>query len=66
MSNKEISMMLAMSAKKSQIDWQNTTPLKRSRILSNYKNLIEENIDVLAKLVSREHGKALMMLKDQL
>ena len=29
------------SSKKSQIEWAKTTPLKRSRILSNYKNLIE-------------------------
>ena len=59
MSNKEDFNDAIMSAKKSQIDWQNTTPLKRSRILSNYKNLIEENIDVLARLVSKEHGKTL-------
>ena len=26
-----------LSSKKSQISWSNTTPLKRSRILSNYK-----------------------------
>ena len=45
------------SSKKSQLDWQNTTPLKRSRILSNYKNLIEKNIDELASIVSKEHGK---------
>ena len=41
----------------SQIEWSNTTPLKRSRILSNYKTLIEKNIDELASLVSKEHGK---------
>ena len=47
------------SSKKSQFEWQNTTPLKRSRILSNYKNLIEKNIETLAKIVSEEHGKTL-------
>ena len=47
------------SSKKSQIDWANTTPLKRSRILSKYKNLIENNLEELAKLVSKEHGKTL-------
>ena len=26
------------SAKNSQIDWERTTPLKRSRVLSKYKN----------------------------
>ena len=39
------------------IEWQETTPLKRSRIISNFKNLIEENLDVLAEIVSIEHGK---------
>jgi len=39
--------------------WSNTTPLKRSRILSKYKELIEKNIENLAKLVSLEHGKTL-------
>ena len=47
------------SSKKSQIDWAKTTPLKRSRIISKYKNLIEENIQELAELVSTEHGKTL-------
>ena len=45
------------SSKKIQKQWFETTPLKRSRILSKYKNLIEDNIDELAKLVSKEHGK---------
>ncbi len=48
-----------LSSKKSQISWSNTTPLKRSRILSNYKTLIEKNIDELASIVSQEHGKTL-------
>ena len=47
------------SSKKNQIEWANTTPLKRSRIISKYKNLIENNIQELAELVSREHGKTL-------
>jgi len=48
-----------ISAKKAQKLWENTTPLKRSRILSKYKNLIEKNIDELAKIISIEHGKTL-------
>jgi malonate-semialdehyde dehydrogenase (acetylating) / methylmalonate-semialdehyde dehydrogenase len=39
--------------------WSNVTPLKRSRIISKYKDLIEKNIDELAKLVSIEHGKTI-------
>ena len=50
---------LINSSKQSQISWSNTTPLKRSRILSNYKNLIEKNLEELATLVSIEHGKTL-------
>ena len=40
-------------------EWSNFTPLKRSRILSKFKDLIEKNIDDLAKIVSIEHGKTL-------
>ena len=47
------------SSKKSQLEWANVTPLKRSRILSNYKVLIEKNLNELAEIVSREHGKTL-------
>ena len=57
-SNKDFDAVIH-SSKKSQIDWANTTPLKRSRILSNYKTLIESNITELAELVSKEHGKTL-------
>ena len=47
------------SSKKSQIEWESTTPLKRSRIISKYKTLIENNLNELAELVSIEHGKTL-------
>ncbi len=40
-------------------EWSNTTPLKRSRVISKYKDLIEKNVENLAKLVSSEHGKTL-------
>ena len=58
-SNKDDFINVIDSAKKSQIEWSNTTPLKRSRVLSKYKNLIEKNLDELAILVSKEHGKTL-------
>ena len=50
---------LIESSKKSSVDWAQTTPLKRSRIISKYKNLIEKNLNELAELVSIEHGKTL-------
>ena len=40
-------------------EWSKVTPLKRSRVLSKYKELIEKDINSLAKLVSEEHGKTL-------
>ena len=47
------------SSKKISKEWSNTTPLKRSRILSKYKDLIDSNIDKLAEIISKEHGKTL-------
>ena len=47
------------SSKKGLEEWSNFTPLKRSRILSKYKVLIEKNINELAPIVSMEHGKTL-------
>ena len=47
------------SAKKSFIEWSKIIPLKRSRVLSNYKKLLEDNKKELAILVSKEHGKTL-------
>tara|TARA_A100001011_G_scaffold323582_1_gene345569 strand:+ start:233 stop:1720 length:1488 start_codon:yes stop_codon:yes gene_type:complete len=47
------------SSKSAFNNWSNFTPLKRSRIISKFKELIEKNIDGLAKLVSSEHGKTL-------
>ncbi len=40
-------------------EWSTFTPLKRSRIINNFKGLVEKNIDEIAKLVSEEHGKTL-------
>ena len=39
--------------------WSLVTPLKRSRILSKYKEHIEKDIENLAKIISVEHGKTL-------
>jgi len=43
--------------------WSQVTPIKRARILFNYKNLIEKHIDELASLITREHGKTLLDAK---
>ena len=47
------------SSQKAFYDWSEITPLKRSRIITKYKEIIEKNIDILAALVSEEHGKTL-------
>ena len=59
LSNKEDFDEVINSSKNAFHEWSNTTPLKRSRILSKYKVLIEKNIEVLAKIISQEHGKTL-------
>jgi len=58
-SNREDLAITIKDSKKAQSEWSNITPLKRSRILSKYKDLIEKNITKLAKAVSSEHGKTL-------
>ena len=59
MSNEDDFKKTIQSSKKAFNIWSNTTPLKRSRVLSKYKNLIESNIELLASIVSSEHGKTL-------
>ena len=45
------------SSLKLKMNGQNRTPLKRSRIIARFKELIEKNINSLAELVCNEHGK---------
>eukprot|EP01037_Dinobryon_pediforme_P000185 gene185-186_t len=39
--------------------WRNTPPLKRARVMSKLKVLLEENADKIATLITAEHGKVL-------
>ena len=59
LSNNEDFLDTIKSSEKAFKEWSQVTPLKRSRIISKYKDLIEKNIEELAKLVSLEHGKTL-------
>ncbi|MDX1269271.1 MAG: CoA-acylating methylmalonate-semialdehyde dehydrogenase, partial [Oceanisphaera sp.] len=45
------------AAKGAFVDWSETTPLNRSRILFRFKMLLEERLDELAEVISAEHGK---------
>jgi len=47
------------AAKTALPEWSDTPPIQRARVLFKYKQLIEDNIDELADLVGREHGKTL-------
>ena len=37
--------------------WSATTPLRRARVLSRFKELLEQNAERLATIISAEHGK---------
>jgi malonate-semialdehyde dehydrogenase (acetylating)/methylmalonate-semialdehyde dehydrogenase len=39
--------------------WSETPPLRRARILFKFKELIEQNLESLARLITAEHGKVL-------
>ena len=39
--------------------WAGTTPLRRARVMFRFKDLIEQHLDELARLVTDEHGKVL-------
>ena len=56
MSNADDLNLALESSKNAFAEWSNFTPLKRSRVLSKYKEILEKNIELLAKIVSQEHG----------
>ena len=47
------------SSQKAFVNWSETTPLKRARVISKYKEILDKNVEVLAKIISEEHGKTL-------
>ena len=40
-------------------DWSQVPPVRRARVLFRYKQLLEDNLEELARLISTEHGKVL-------
>ena len=46
-------------AAKAQVEWAATNPQRRARVMMKLGQLINENMDALAELVSSEHGKTL-------
>ena len=57
-SNHEINLAVN-AAKKAFTTWSTTPAVRRARILFKFKELIEANIEELAKLVTIEHGKTI-------
>ena len=47
------------AAKKVQPEWAATNPQRRARVMFKFKNLLEDNMDELAALLSSEHGKVI-------
>ena len=47
------------AAVKAQAQWARVNPQRRSRVMFAFKTLVEEHMDDLAALLSREHGKVL-------
>ncbi len=45
------------AAQAAQPEWAATNPQRRARVMFNFKALIDANIDVLARMLSAEHGK---------
>jgi malonate-semialdehyde dehydrogenase (acetylating)/methylmalonate-semialdehyde dehydrogenase len=45
------------AAKRALPAWSDASPLKRARILFDFKRLLDEHHDALAAIITREHGK---------
>ncbi len=49
--------LAVQKAKKAFETWSNVTPIQRARIIFKYKEIIEKNSNLLAKMIVSEHGK---------
>ena len=47
------------AAKAAQPAWAALPPIRRARVMFRFKDLLEQNMDRLARMVSEEHGKTL-------
>jgi malonate-semialdehyde dehydrogenase (acetylating) / methylmalonate-semialdehyde dehydrogenase len=54
------------SAHKAFAGWAATTPLRRARILNRFLRILEDRIDELAEVITREHGKVLSDAKGEI
>ncbi len=57
-SSKQVEQAI-IGAKDAFIEWSQVTPMRRARVLFKFKDLLEQHIDELAAMVTKEHGKIL-------
>ena len=57
--NKNVVNVAVENSLKALESWSKTTPAKRASIMFNYKKLLEDNSNIIAELVSKEHGKTI-------
>ena len=63
-SNEEVARAVAV-AQAAFPKWAAATPLRRARVMHKFKELVEENIDELARVITNEHGKVLSDAKGE-
>ena len=59
LASKDIVKMAVESSLQAFDKWSKTTPITRARIFSKYKDLLVQNMNELAELVSKQHGKTI-------
>jgi len=57
LADRETVLMATASAEKAFPAWRNTPPLKRARVMSKLKVLLDQNAEKIAALLTEEHGK---------
>ena len=55
---KEINLAVE-SAKDGFLEWRNTPPPERSRVMMRYQELLKKNQEEIARILSKENGKTL-------
>jgi malonate-semialdehyde dehydrogenase (acetylating) / methylmalonate-semialdehyde dehydrogenase len=55
-SRQEVDAVVA-NAREAFRGWAHTTPLRRARVMYKFRELLEQNADRIAELITREHGK---------
>ena len=57
LTTKEEINLAVESAKNAFLDWRDTPPPERSRVMMRYQELLKKNQEEIAKILSKENGK---------